>query len=97
MSLTGTLETMPLADVLQWIFPETERTLSPYFRFEYLDTQYDVPSGFTADESKQTQYFTAGIEFKPIPNVVLKADVRNGIAASGSAPDEVNLGIGLAF
>ena len=84
-------------DVLQWIFPETERSLSPYFRFEYVDTQYEVPSGFTADDSKETQYFTAGLQFKPIPNVVIKADVRNGIAAEGSAPDEFNLGFGLEF
>jgi len=84
-------------DVLQWILPGSERTLEPFFRFEYLDTQYDVPSGFTADETQELQIYTAGLQFKPIPNVVLKADIRNKVAASGSAPDEVNLGIGLAF
>jgi hypothetical protein len=39
-------------NVLPWLFPETERTLEPYFRFEYLDTQYKVPSGFTADSAE---------------------------------------------
>jgi hypothetical protein len=84
-------------DVLQWILPGSERTLEPFFRFEYLDTQYDVPSGFTADKAQELQVYTAGIQFEPIPNVVLKADIRNKVAASGSSPDEVNLGIGLAF
>ncbi len=84
-------------DVLQWLMPDTERSLSPYFRFEYLDTQYKVPSGFTADKAQEMQFYTAGIQFKPIPNVVVKADVRNGVASAGSAPDEFNLGFGLAF
>jgi hypothetical protein len=84
-------------DVLQWILPGSERTLEPFFRFEYLDTQYHVPSGFTADRAQELQIYTAGLQFKPIPNVVLKADIRNKVAASGNAPDEVNLGIGLAF
>jgi hypothetical protein len=84
-------------DLLQWLFPGSERTLEPFFRFEYLDTQYDVPAGFTADESKAIQVYTTGLQFKPIPNVVLKADYRNKVAEAGSAPDEFNLGIGLAF
>jgi hypothetical protein len=82
---------------MQWLFPESERTLEPFFRFEYLDSQYDMPAGFAADNSQQQQVYTAGVQFKPIPNVVLKADVRNRVAESGSASDEVNLGIGLNF
>jgi hypothetical protein len=84
-------------DVLRWILPDSEKTLEPFFRFEYLDTQFNVPSGFSADESQRGQVYTAGLQFKPIPNVVFKADVRNRVAAEGNAPDEVNLGIGLAF
>ena len=84
-------------DVLQWITPESDRTLEPFFRFEYLDTQYDVPSGFTADNANELQVYTVGLQFKPIPNVVIKADYRNKTAKAGSAPDEINLGIGLAF
>lgn len=84
-------------DVLQWLLPGSQRALEPFFRFEYLDTQYDVPSGFAADPAQELQVYTAGLQFKPSPNVVLKADIRNKVAAEGSAPDEVNLGIGLAF
>jgi hypothetical protein len=84
-------------DVLQWITPDSDRTLEPFFRFEYLDTQFNVPSGFTADDSNQLKIYTVGLQFKPIPNVVLKADYRNKVAGSGSAPDEFNVGFGLAF
>jgi hypothetical protein len=84
-------------DVLQWLWPESERTLEPYFRFEYLDPQYDVPAGFTADATQRLQIYTAGLQFKPVPNVVIKADVRNKVAERGSSADEFNLGVGLAF
>ena len=84
-------------DVLQCLMPDTEKTLEPFFRFEYLNTQWDMPSGFAADDSNELQIYTVGIQFKPIPNVVLKADYRNKVADSGSSPDEINVGFGLAF
>ena len=84
-------------NVLQWILPESGATLEPFFRFEYLDTQWKVPSGFSPDNSDELQVYTVGLQYKPIPNVVLKADYRNMTANAGSAPDEINLGIGLAF
>ena len=84
-------------DVLQWILPESDASLEPFFRFEYLDTQWKVPSGFTRDNANELQVYTVGLQYRPIPNVVLKADYRNVTADAGSAPDEINLGIGLAF
>jgi hypothetical protein len=84
-------------DVMQWLSPGSELALEPFFRFEYVDSQFDVPSGFTADKSQRQQVYTTGIQFKPIPNIVLKADVRNRVAEAGSASDEVNLGVGLNF
>ena len=84
-------------DLLQWLTPDSEQTLQPFFRYEYLNTQYHMPSGFMADDSNELNIYTVGLQFTPIPNVVLKADYRNKVAGEGSAPDEVNLGIGLAF
>jgi hypothetical protein len=84
-------------DVLQWILPESGAALEPFFRFEYLDTQWKVPSGFSPDNANEIQVYTVGLQYTPIPNVVLKADYRNQTADAGSAPDEINLGIGLAF
>ena len=36
-------------DLMQLISPGSERELLPFFRFEYTDTQQDVPRGFTRD------------------------------------------------
>jgi len=84
-------------EVLQWIIPETDMSLEPFFRYEYVDTQNDVPTGFVRDRSQIVSSYTAGLHFKPIPNVVVKLDYRNRSARSGEIGDEVNAGIGLVF
>jgi hypothetical protein len=84
-------------DVLPLLFPGTERFLAPFYRFEWYDTQWKMPSGFSADESKEIRVHTVGLQFEPIPNVVLKVDYRNRSADQGQIPDEVNLGFGFAF
>jgi hypothetical protein len=72
-------------------------SLSPFYRFEWLDTQHDVPSGFSRDRSQETMVNTVGVSFKPIPNVVIKSDYRNLDSKGGDLPDEFNLGIGFVF
>ncbi len=84
-------ELMPL------FFPDSEKSLEPFFRFEYYDTQRDMPSGFSKDKSKEIEIYTLGFSFQPTPNVVIKADYRNRVAQSGAIPDEFNLGMGFVF
>ena len=84
-------------EVLQWLLPESQATLEPFFRYEYVDTQNDVPSGFERDRSQIVNTYTAGLHYKPIPNVVVKLDYRNRSAAAGALGDEVNAGIGVVF
>jgi hypothetical protein len=84
-------ELMPL------FFPDSEKSLEPFFRYEYYDTQREMPSGFSKDESKEIQVYTLGFSFQPTANVVIKADYRNRVAESGGLPDEFNLGLGFVF
>jgi hypothetical protein len=84
-------------DILPLFFPGTERYLAPFYRFEWYDTQWNMPSGYSADRSKEIMVNTVGLQFEPIPNVVLKADYRNRKAQQGQLADEVNLGFGLSF
>jgi hypothetical protein len=84
-------------ELLPWFFPDSEKSLEPFFRFEYYDTQRDLPSGFSKDKSKEIKSYTLGLSFQPIPNVVIKADYRNRVAESGGVPDEFNMGIGFVF
>jgi phosphoenolpyruvate synthase/pyruvate phosphate dikinase len=84
-------------DILPLIFPGTEMSLSPFFRYERLDTQADVPSGFTPDKSKDNRVINVGFSFKPIPNVVLKLDYRDLSAEKGKVADEITVGLGFIF
>jgi len=84
-------------DIMQLLSPGTEKSLTPFFRFEYLDTQNKIPSGFSRDRTQPRRLFIPGIQYKPNPNVVLKLDYRNISPFSGNAADQLNLGMGLVF
>ena len=84
-------------DLMPLFFEATEKSLQPFVRVEYYDTQRDMPSGFLKDESKEITIYTAGFSYKPLPNVVVKADYRNRSAAEGKLSDEFNMGVGFAF
>jgi long-subunit fatty acid transport protein len=62
-----------------------------------MDTVASAPEGFSDDESKDRQIYQFGLQYKPIPNVVIKADYRNFTAKKGSLPDDFNLGLGFIF
>jgi len=84
-------------NLMPLIFPDSEKTFEPFFRYSYYDTQRDMPSGFSSDKSKEIEIFTVGFSFQPIPRVVIKADYRNRVAKSGGLSDEINLGVGFVF
>jgi len=71
--------------------------LEPFFRWEYCDTQNAVTAGFAADRRFKQRIYVPGIQFKPIPNVVLKLDYRNVDDFAGKAGDQVDFGFGLVF
>jgi hypothetical protein len=43
------------------------------------------------------EIYQIGVNYKPIPNVVIKADYRNFKQKAGIAPDDFNLGVGFIF
>jgi hypothetical protein len=84
-------------DVLQWLFPDSGMTFSPFVRWEYLDTQWSTPDGYASNGVNQAKVLTTGFSFKPHPSVVLKTDYRQFNLGRSEQADEVNLGFGLAF
>ena len=71
--------------------------LTPYARYERVDTQHEVPSGFTRDLSRDGRFLTLGVEVKPIPNVVVKADYQWITNQAGSGRNQFNVNLGYAF
>ena len=84
-------------DVWPDLFDSFDRSLSPFVRLEYVDTQYDVPSGYEQNRRNSYWLFTPGIQFKPHPNVALKLEYRNFDPREGERPDELSFGMGFAF
>jgi hypothetical protein len=84
-------------DVMPLFSAGTEMSLEPFFRWEYCDTQNDVTAGFTADRMFKQRIYVPGIQFKPIPNVVLKLDYRNVDDFAHTVGDQVDFGFGLVF
>lgn len=84
-------------DVLPLLFKDTPQYLAPFFRFEKYNTIAKAPEGFAGDPTKNQQVFQVGLQYKPIPEVVIKADYRNFTAAEGTLPDDFNLGFGFIY
>ncbi|MEQ1739165.1 MAG: hypothetical protein ABL884_04605 [Methyloglobulus sp.] len=84
-------------DIMPHLIADTTQYLAPFFRYEQYDTIAEAPNGFLDDETKDRQIYQFGLQYKPIPNVVIKADYRNFSAKKGSVPDDFNLGFGFIF
>lgn len=72
-------------------------SLAPYYRFEQLDTQAGVPSGFSADPAQDARWHTIGLELKPITNIVLKADYQRNTNEANTGRNQFNVSLGYAF
>ena len=84
-------------DVMPLIWRGSTQYLAPFFRYETFDTIASTPTGFADDGSFDREIYQVGMSYKPIPNVVLKADYRNIRAKVGNPADEVNIGMGFVF
>lgn len=70
----------------------------PFVRFEQYNTQDKVPDGFKAVKGgNDIEVITAGINIKPVDEVVLKADMQFYDSGDGKAVDQFNLGLGYVF
>lgn len=68
-----------------------------YGRFEMVNTQFRVPNGYSSDGANDDIYITAGISFKPIPNISLKVDYQWNINQAGTGVDQLNASLGYMF
>ena len=71
----------------------TTHSLTPYLRYEHIDTQAEVPAGTSADARYASDIWTIGINYKPIDQIVFKLDY----ASWSGQPDTVNFLIGYVF
>jgi thiamine biosynthesis lipoprotein ApbE len=84
-------------DVLYVAAPASGLQLIPYVRYEALNTQADVPTGFTANPANDQTITTVGASFYPHEQVVIKGDyqVRRNEAKTGV--NQFNLALGFMY
>ena len=74
-----------------------EQALTPYLRWEQLDTQAVVPDGWARNPANDRAVLTLGLDFKPLPQLVFKLDWEHNTTAAESGVDQVNVAIGYIF
>jgi hypothetical protein len=84
-------------NVMPLIAPDSQMSLEPFYRYEFIDTQAKVATGYTKNKTQDNRLHVLGVNFKPIPQVVLKLDYRNREAKEGRLSNEISVGAGLVF
>lgn len=82
-------------DVLRSV--RSQHQLVPYLRYERLNTQDRVPAGFAADPATAREVLSIGAAWKPIVNVVVKADYQLHANDAETGVNQVNLALGYLF
>ena len=75
----------------------SEGELSPFVRYEALDTQSEVAAPFTRDRANDRSVRTYGLHYRPIPNVAIKLDYQDYRNGAGTGVDQVNFALGYLF
>jgi hypothetical protein len=80
-------------DVCALLCEGSSHSLSPYVRYESLDTQAEVPSGFASDPANDLDIATAGLNWRPRSNLAFKLEYQD----FEDGPDGWTLAMGLSF
>ena len=71
--------------------------LIPYVRYEMVNTQAEVPTGFEASPATDRSIVSLGLAWKPIPNVIWKADYQMHGNEADTGVNQVNVALGWLF
>ncbi len=80
-------------DIWALIDPEAPAAVRPYVRYERVDTQVEVPTGFASSPANDFDVVTVGISVQPIDQLAFKLEYQD----FETAADGVNLSVGYAF
>ena len=94
-------------NIFPHLLPESLMTLTPFARYERYNLNDRVFIG-SPDKTKDREVFTIGLDFKPFPQIVIKADYQirdtksslssgKGIGLDENKINQFNLGIGFIF
>lgn len=76
---------------------DTEDQVLPYVRWERLNTQAEVPAGFSSDPANERTVVSLGAAWKPITRVTLKADYQIHRNEAETGVNQFNVALGYLF
>jgi len=74
-----------------------DSALIPYLRWERINTQEQVPEGWSADPANDEELLTLGLAFQPIEQLIFKAEYQNIDNQADTGCDRFNLSMGYIF
>lgn len=84
-------------DLLSLVKNSKGHYLAPFFRYERYDTQANTPSAFAKNPANSRVEYTAGLTYKPIPQVAIKADHQWMLNQARTGINQWNLGLAYIF
>jgi hypothetical protein len=84
-------------DLLRLLAPGESQSLTAFVRGEYVDTQADVPSGVDPRLEFRRYSAVAGLVYRPIPQIALKADYRRREFGAGPGFNVISTAITWIF
>lgn len=76
---------------------DTNHQLLPFIRLETYDTQAVVPDGYDANPELDVDEATLGLSYRPIPQLVFKADVQLRDRRLGLDELQIDFGLGYVY
>jgi hypothetical protein len=83
-------------DVLS-LWPAGRWAVTPFLRYEKLNTQAEVPAGFDEDPANDRSVLVGGVDVKPLPGVVIKADFQRERNRARMGTNGFHLAVGYLF
>lgn len=78
-------------------FGDKAPRIYPFVRYEYYNPMEKTEKGFLADKRFQVSAVTAGLNYYPLPNLVIKADYTHRSIGTGKYNSENMVSAGIAY
>ncbi len=80
-------------DVMGLLDPESQMSIYPYVRWENVDTQAEVPTGFASNPANDVEVTTLGLNIQPLSSIVFKIEFQD----FDDGDDQANFSLGYTF
>jgi hypothetical protein len=84
-------------DLWPLLCDDSRQSLTPYLRWEQVDTQAAVPNGFASNPANDQEVWTMGVQWQPLDQIVVKIDYQDFDNGADASIDQWNVLVGYVF